>query len=131
MCFRYFYRCRSRSSRIQSTTKHAHCVDGRQYYEDGMHQIDKTKEMMSHVGIYLLQLIYLKLLIHLSTLIPIHLDGSGMTKRPRDSEILIEAGPSTTGGVGGMSEEALLKVPQKRFYRQRAHANVFVDHLLD
>jgi tRNA (guanine-N7-)-methyltransferase len=54
-----------------------------------------------------------------------------MTKRPRDTEIMTEAGPSTTGGGGGMSEEALLKVPQKRFYRQRAHANVFVDHLLD
>jgi tRNA (guanine-N7-)-methyltransferase len=53
-----------------------------------------------------------------------------MTKRPRDSETMTEAGPSTTGG-GGMTEEALLKVPQKRFYRQRAHANVFVDHLLD
>jgi hypothetical protein len=81
------------------------------------------------VGIYLLQLIYIKLLIHLSTT-PI-LDESGMTKRPRDSETMTEAGPSTTGGGGGMSEEALLKVPQKRFYRQRAHANVFVDHLLD
>jgi hypothetical protein len=92
-----------------------------------MHQIDKTKEMRYHVGIYLLQLIYLKLLIHLSTII---LDESGMTKRPRDSETMTEAGPSTTGG-GGMTEEALLKVPQKRFYRQRAHANVFVDHLLD
>ena len=57
---------------------------------------------------------------------------------------MTEAGPSSaTGGVvggargtagggeGSTTEEALLKVPQKRFYRQRAHANVFVDHLLD
>jgi hypothetical protein len=71
-----------------------------------------------------------KIIDSLVHLILIQLDGSGMTKRPRDSEIMTEAGPSTTGG-GGMSEEALLKVPQKRFYRQRAHANVFVDHLLD
>lgn len=69
-----------------------------------------------------------------------------MTKRSRDSDtsIMTEAGPSSaTGGVAGgaggfagggegsTTEEALLKVPQKRFYRQRAHANVFVDHLLD
>jgi tRNA (guanine-N7-)-methyltransferase len=40
-----------------------------------------------------------------------------------------EAGPSTAGITA--EGEALLKVPQKRFYRQRAHANVFVDHLLD
>lgn len=45
---------------------------------------------------------------------------------------MTEAGPSTaTGGGAAAAEEALLKVPQKRFYRQRAHANVFVDHLLD
>jgi tRNA (guanine-N7-)-methyltransferase len=45
---------------------------------------------------------------------------------------MTEAGPSTATGAGaGAAEEALLKVPQKRFYRQRAHANVFVDHLLD
>jgi tRNA (guanine-N7-)-methyltransferase len=61
-----------------------------------------------------------------------------MTKRPRESDtaIMTEAGPSTVsvleGGAGGATNgEALLKVPQKRFYRQRAHANVFVDHLLD
>jgi hypothetical protein len=78
-----------------------------------------------------MQLISSKFIDSLVHLIPIQLDGSGMTKRPRDSEIMTEAGPSTTGGGGGMSEEALLKVPQKRFYRQRAHANVFVDHLLD
>jgi len=34
----------------------------------------------------------------------------------------VEAGPST---------ETILKAPQKRFYRQRAHANVFIDHELD
>jgi len=50
---------------------------------------------------------------------------------------MAEAGPSTVAPGAGASadgatnEEALLKVPQKRFYRQRAHANVFVDHLLD
>lgn len=41
------------------------------------------------------------------------------------------AGGTAGGGEGSTTEEALLKVPQKRFYRQRAHANVFVDHLLD
>jgi len=56
-----------------------------------------------------------------------------MTKRPRDSEAstMTEAGPSTGTATASAAEEALLKVPQKRFYRQRAHANVFVDHLLD
>jgi tRNA (guanine-N7-)-methyltransferase len=57
-----------------------------------------------------------------------------MTKRARESDIptMTDAGPSTaTGGAAAAAEEALLKVPQKRFYRQRAHANVFVDHLLD
>jgi len=89
--------------------------------------------MISHVEIYLIQLIYLKLLIHLS--LYIYLTDRDMTKRPRESDTMTEAGPSTTGGTGtgggGTNEEALLKVPQKRFYRQRAHANVFVDHLLD
>ncbi|WVF72361.1 tRNA (guanine-N(7)-)-methyltransferase [Kwoniella sp. CBS 6097] len=55
-----------------------------------------------------------------------------------------EAGPSTsvspaptptlTPGSGSGSESsdvALLQIPQKRFYRQRAHVNVFVDHELD
>jgi hypothetical protein len=78
-----------------------------------------------------MQLISSKFIDSLVHLILTQLDGSGMTKRPRDLETMTEAGPSTTGGGGGMSEEALLKVPQKRFYRQRAHANVFVDHLLD
>lgn len=57
-----------------------------------------------------------------------------MPKRAREdgteamSAIEPEAGPSTSPVPNG---EATLKVPQKRFYRQRAHANVFVDHLLD
>ncbi|GFZ46442.1 tRNA (guanine46-N7)-methyltransferase [Saitozyma sp. JCM 24511] len=42
-----------------------------------------------------------------------------------------EAGPSSPATTNGAAGELLLKVPQKRFYRQRAHANVFVDHDLD
>lgn len=63
--------------------------------------------------------------------------AENMPKRTRDAEPATsmatietekgtEAGPSTS-----TNGETLLKVPQKRFYRQRAHANVFVDHLLD
>ncbi|WWC85224.1 tRNA (guanine-N(7)-)-methyltransferase [Kwoniella dendrophila CBS 6074] len=67
-----------------------------------------------------------------------------MSKRTHDQVDEMEAGPSTsstittsltpsTNGVGAAEEVTvgLLKVPQKRFYRQRAHANVFVDHELD
>jgi hypothetical protein len=80
------------------------------------------------------------LLVHLPSLYNLTLVLiAGMPKRPRPSETstMAEAGPSTAAPGAGASaegatnEEALLKVPQKRFYRQRAHANVFVDHLLD
>ncbi|KAK8870019.1 tRNA (guanine-N(7)-)-methyltransferase [Kwoniella newhampshirensis] len=61
-----------------------------------------------------------------------------MSKRSRDESGEMEAGPSSavaspSPAPGGLSngEVALLKVPQKRFYRQRAHANVFIDHELD
>ncbi|RSH95659.1 tRNA (guanine-N(7)-)-methyltransferase (tRNA(m7G46)-methyltransferase) [Saitozyma podzolica] len=53
-----------------------------------------------------------------------------MTKRPREDD-MPEAGPSSSATTNGNAGELLLKVPQKRFYRQRAHANVFVDHDLD
>ncbi|EKD03746.1 tRNA (guanine-N7-)-methyltransferase [Trichosporon asahii var. asahii CBS 8904] len=43
----------------------------------------------------------------------------------RDHETMADTTP-TEGTEGG-----LLREPQKRFYRQRAHANVFVDHELD
>nr|XP_018264132.1 tRNA (guanine-N(7)-)-methyltransferase [Kwoniella dejecticola CBS 10117]OBR86290.1 tRNA (guanine-N(7)-)-methyltransferase [Kwoniella dejecticola CBS 10117] len=40
--------------------------------------------------------------------------------------------PATNGSNGsGEVNIGLLQIPQKRFYRQRAHANVFVDHELD
>jgi tRNA (guanine-N7-)-methyltransferase len=57
-----------------------------------------------------------------------------MSKRPREEDEM-EAGPSTINRITAMNGtkagEVLLKVPQKRFYRQRAHANVFIDHSLD
>nr|ODN96864.1 tRNA (guanine-N(7)-)-methyltransferase [Cryptococcus depauperatus CBS 7855] len=59
-----------------------------------------------------------------------------MSKRTRE-EIEMEAGPSTVHSAASdeqasrQSDFQLLKVPQKRFYRQRAHANVFIDHELD
>ncbi|WVQ78175.1 tRNA (guanine-N(7)-)-methyltransferase [Cryptococcus sp. DSM 104549] len=53
-----------------------------------------------------------------------------MSKRSRE-ESEMEAGPSTASPAPTTGEIALLKVPQKRFYRQRAHANVFIDHDLD
>ncbi|BEJ16275.1 hypothetical protein CspHIS471_0508800 [Cutaneotrichosporon sp. HIS471] len=37
----------------------------------------------------------------------------------------------TTTTAATVAEGVLLKEPQKRFYRQRAHANVFNDHILD
>ncbi|KAI5118993.1 hypothetical protein M0805_004403 [Coniferiporia weirii] len=46
-----------------------------------------------------------------------------MSKRKRTSV------PGTTGEVNAASESRLL--PQKRFYRQRAHANPFSDHSLE
>nr|XP_019043021.1 hypothetical protein I302_08731 [Kwoniella bestiolae CBS 10118]OCF21951.1 hypothetical protein I302_08731 [Kwoniella bestiolae CBS 10118] len=64
-----------------------------------------------------------------------------MSKRTHDQlETEMEAGPSTatslTPSTNGtttpdQADVGLLKIPQKRFYRQRAHANVFVDHELD
>lgn len=52
-----------------------------------------------------------------------------MPKRSRSSET--EAGPSSSAAASIMIDaETLLKPPQKRFYRQRAHANVFIDHAL-
>ncbi|KJD99815.1 tRNA (guanine-N(7)-)-methyltransferase [Cryptococcus gattii NT-10] len=61
-----------------------------------------------------------------------------MSKRTRE-ELEMEAGPSTASPGASASpapvppagEVQLLKVPQKRFYRQRAHANVFIDHELE
>ncbi|OWZ63156.1 tRNA (guanine-N(7)-)-methyltransferase [Cryptococcus neoformans] len=61
-----------------------------------------------------------------------------MSKRTRE-ESEMEAGPSTASPGAFASpapappagEVQLLKVPQKRFYRQRAHANVFIDHELE
>ncbi|AFR93026.2 tRNA (guanine-N(7)-)-methyltransferase [Cryptococcus neoformans C23] len=61
-----------------------------------------------------------------------------MSKRTRE-ESEMEAGPSTASPGASASlapappagEVQLLKVPQKRFYRQRAHANVFIDHELE
>lgn len=32
---------------------------------------------------------------------------------------------------GGIGESGLVELPKKRFYRQRAHANPFSDHVLD
>ncbi|KAK4687290.1 tRNA (guanine-N7-)-methyltransferase, partial [Tremellales sp. Uapishka_1] len=44
----------------------------------------------------------------------------------------MEAGPSTaTTEAAAAAAPVLLSAPQKRWYRQRAHANVFVDHILD
>ncbi|WWD01695.1 tRNA (guanine-N(7)-)-methyltransferase [Kwoniella sp. B9012] len=65
-----------------------------------------------------------------------------MSKRTHDQveATEMEAGPSTgisltpsTNGVNtpDQANVGLLQIPQKRFYRQRAHANVFVDHELD
>ncbi|WRT66878.1 tRNA (guanine-N(7)-)-methyltransferase [Kwoniella shivajii] len=62
-----------------------------------------------------------------------------MSKRTHDQVEQMEAGPSTSGSnaiTNGVVTSAdvnvgLLQIPQKRFYRQRAHANVFVDHELD
>ncbi|KAK1924620.1 putative tRNA (guanine-N(7)-)-methyltransferase [Papiliotrema laurentii] len=52
-----------------------------------------------------------------------------MSKRSRETDTM-EAGPSNTSSP--LSEQELQRlVPQKRFYRQRAHANVFIDHILD
>ncbi|WVR04970.1 tRNA (guanine-N(7)-)-methyltransferase [Kwoniella sp. DSM 27419] len=64
-----------------------------------------------------------------------------MSKRSREDEM--EAGPSTSvspapepvdtaaGMLTPPEGVTLLQIPQKRWYRQRAHANVFVDHELD
>lgn len=77
-----------------------------------------------------------------------------MAKRPRESDTMqTEAGPSTlspqpsTSSVTPLKDEDLQRlIPQvrlsppdlptsadgqKRYYRQRAHANVFLDHALD
>ncbi|WWC69714.1 tRNA (guanine-N(7)-)-methyltransferase [Kwoniella pini CBS 10737] len=65
-----------------------------------------------------------------------------MSKRTHDQVEEMEAGPSTvtststsslTPATNGSNDVniGLLQLPQKRFYRQRAHANVFVDHELD
>ncbi|TYJ53116.1 tRNA (guanine-N(7)-)-methyltransferase [Cryptococcus floricola] len=44
----------------------------------------------------------------------------------------VETEPSTSATASPAPEGVqLLKVPQKRFYRQRAHANVFIDHELE
>lgn len=41
------------------------------------------------------------------------------------------AADSTVVAQGGESENVRLEMPQKRFFRQRAHANPFSDHQLD
>ncbi|WVQ71376.1 tRNA (guanine-N(7)-)-methyltransferase [Cryptococcus sp. DSM 104548] len=55
-----------------------------------------------------------------------------MSKRTID-HVDMEQGTSTTSSTASPAPEGvqLLKVPQKRFYRQRAHANVFIDHELE
>ncbi|OCF39012.1 tRNA (guanine-N(7)-)-methyltransferase [Kwoniella heveanensis CBS 569] len=48
------------------------------------------------------------------------------------SSASVSPAPTPGSGSGSESSEiALLQIPQKRFYRQRAHVNVFVDHELD
>ncbi|KAL4787245.1 putative methyltransferase-domain-containing protein [Aspergillus varians] len=41
-----------------------------------------------------------------------------------------ESGDAGAGGESPASSAAALKLPQKKYYRQRAHANPFSDHLL-
>ncbi|KAL7422112.1 tRNA (guanine-N(7)-)-methyltransferase (tRNA(m7G46)-methyltransferase) [Cryptotrichosporon argae] len=50
-----------------------------------------------------------------------------MSKRTREMSDVAAEPAGSDGSVG----QVLLREPQKRFYRQRAHANVFIDHALD
>lgn len=57
--------------------------------------------------------------------------SAAVTSTPREMELDSESKRSLSDSEGDDKMETEIQLPQKRFYRQRAHSNPIADHCFD